>query len=94
MRDRESGIAYGLFAIVILLIGAGLMLAMMAPMINPVTSEFNKQIEQGHVSMQTANSYQWTESWFRYGMPIATILVAVMFAVIRALYRRRLDGYG
>ena len=94
MRDRESGIAYGLFAVIILLIGAGLIFAMVAPMINPVTTQFNKQIEGGHVSLQTANAYQWTVSWFRYGLPIATIFGAVMFGVIRALYRRRLDGYG
>ena len=94
MRDRESGIAYGLFAVIILLIGAGLLLAIMAPMINPVTTEFNRQIDKGQVSQQTANAYQWTESFFRYGLPIATILGAVLFGVIRALYRRRLDGYG
>ena len=93
MRDRESGIAYGLFAVVILLIGAGLLLAIMAPMINPITTEFNKQVEKGQVSQQTANAYQWTESFFRYGLPIATILGAVLFAVVRALYRRRLE-YG
>ena len=94
MRDRESGIAYGLFGVIILLIGAGLMFAMVAPMINPVTTQFNLQISGGHVSQQTANAYQWTESWFRYGLPLATIFGAVMFAVIRALYRRKLDQYG
>ena len=93
LANREDGIAYGFIAIMVFLIGGGLLYVFMQPMINPLTQAVNGQVTQGHLSIQTVNAYSWSETMFRYGIPIAMLVGAVLFAVVRALYRRKMEGY-
>jgi hypothetical protein len=92
--NREEAIAYGFIAITVFLIGAGLLYVFMQPLINPLTQTMNSQIDAGHISIQTANAYSWNEQMFRWGIPIAMLVGMILFAVVRALYRRKMEGYG
>ena len=94
MIDRESGIAYGLVAITVFLIGGGLIYILMTPLVTGLSGAVNTEVGMHQLSTQTVNAYQWNETMFRYGVPIAMLVGAVLFGVIRALYRRRVDQYG
>ena len=92
MIDRTSGIAYGFASIVALLVIGALLYIMMVPFINGMGDELT---DMGNdASGQTVATFSLLQTMYQYGIPIFILLIALYYAIDRALLRRKEEGYG
>lgn len=89
--DNESGIAYGFVGVIILLMGAAVMWMMFIPFINGMTDQLNVMGADGQVSQQTFAAFSLGITMYQYGPPVFILLVALYFAIVRALERRKTE---
>lgn len=87
--DNESGIAFGFYSVILLIIAAGLILAVTAPMINGLVGYTNDRIEDGGMSAQTKAAIDWNVSAFVW-LPVFALLGFLLWSVVRPLEQKRL----
>lgn len=89
MMDNESGIAFGFYSVILLIIAAGLILAVTAPMVNGLSGYANDRIADGGMSAQTASAISWNVSAFIW-LPVFALLGFLLWSVVRPLEQKRL----
>ena len=94
MIDKTSGIAYGLASVIALLVVGALLWIMFIPLINSMTDELNEFGAEDQASRQTFATFTIAATMYQYGIPIFLLLIALYYAIDRALLRRREEGYG
>jgi hypothetical protein len=91
--DNEEAIAYGLVGVIMLLIMGAVIWIMFIPMVNAMTDQMNIMGAAGDVSAQTFTAFGIAVSMFEYGPPVFLLLLALYFGIVRALERKREEGY-
>ena len=94
MIDKTSGIAYGFASVIALLVVGALLWIMFIPLINGMTDELNEFGSEKVASRQTFATFTIAATMYQYGIPIFLLLIALYYAIDRALLRRREEGYG
>ena len=94
MINRTSGIAYGFASVVALLIVGALLWVMFIPYVNGMGSELNTLGTAGQASTQTFTTFSLAQTMYTYGVPIFILLIALYYAIDRALLKRKEDMYG
>ncbi len=86
-RSNEDAVAYGWFAIcVILLISAALFLCIIA-IVNETTPQMNKDISDGKMSQQTWNAVSFNRQMIN-SIPFWIIVGTFVFAVVRSIAKK------
>jgi hypothetical protein len=91
--DHESGIAYGFVGVIMLLVVGALVWMMFIPFANGLTDEMNDRAATGDVSAQTFVAFGLALDMYRYGPPVFILLLALYFGIVRALERKKEEGY-
>jgi hypothetical protein len=87
--DHEEGVAYGFIMAVAFVICASICMAILSPMSNGILDVVNGEIEDGHVSVQTASAIQWNIQAMTW-LPVFALVGIFLWAVVRALEQKRL----
>ena len=94
MIDKTSAIAYGFASVVALLVIGALLWIMFIPLINGMTDELNDFGADEKASWQTYGTFTIAVTMYRYGVPIFLLLIALYYALDRALLKRKEEAYG
>ena len=94
MIDRTSGIAYGFASVIALLVIGALLWIMFIPLINGMTDELNEFGANSQASRQTFATFTIATTMYKYGVPVFLLLIALYYAIDRALLKRREEAYG
>ncbi|MDD2258175.1 MAG: hypothetical protein PHQ24_10395, partial [Proteiniphilum sp.] len=73
MIKNDEGIAYGLIAVVVFILGVALIYICFTPALNTVIGEANGLIGDGYVGVQTTGAMNWSLGWFG-AIPIIGLL--------------------
>lgn len=87
--DNESGIAFGFYSVILLVLAGGLVLACCAPMINGLSGYANTRISDGAMSAQTKAAVSWNVSAFIW-LPTFALIGFLLWAIVRPLEQKRL----
>jgi len=90
-RLNDDGVAYGWYMFVIFILGAALVLAAMAVMMNGFVDYTNSAIQDGEMSVQTKSAIQWNLNAF-WWLPVFTIIGVFIWMIVRALEQKRLGA--
>jgi len=85
---NDEGIAYGLIAVAIFIVGVALTYVCFTPALNMVIEEANALIGAGQVGVQTTGAMNWSLSWFG-AIPIIGLIGIFIWAYVRALEEDR-----
>jgi hypothetical protein len=88
----DTGIAYGVYAVIAFILMAGTVVVWYIPMFNSFLGIFNNFIGQGMVSQDTSDAMEFN------GFVITSMVAFILFGVacwgvVRALEKRKLEGY-
>lgn len=87
----ELAIAYGIYAVAMFLVFAGVFIIGMTPIFNQFLNIFNIFINQGMVSDQTAANMSFIMNVF-ISLPIFILFGVLLWTWIRALEKRQREG--
>lgn len=92
IKDKESGIAFALFMLVLFAVVATIVVVVVfGPMFNSFNGVVNTWVETGQVSSQTVAAVKWNEMAANM-VAIITLIGMFVFAVVRAIYRKKMPG--
>jgi len=94
MIDRTSGIAYGFASVIALLLIGAILWIMFIPFINHMGDELSDMGAEAHASRQTFATFTIAQAMYQYGVPIFLLLIALYYAIDRALLKRKEEAYG
>lgn len=84
---NDEGIAYGLIAVVMFIVGVALIYICFTPGMNGMIGAANDLMDDGLMGVQTAGAIRWGMGWFT-AIPVIGLLGIVFWAYIRALEER------
>ncbi len=88
MMKNDEGIAYGLIAVIVFIIGVAVLYICFTPMINGMIEGANGMIGDGQVGVQTAGAMNWSLAWFG-AIPVIGLLGIFIWSYVRALEEDR-----
>ena len=94
MIARTSGIAYGFASVIALLIVGAMLWIMFIPLVNGMGDELNAMGADAQASRQTFATYTIAQTMYQYGVPIFLLLIALYYAIDRALLKKKEEAYG
>ena len=94
MMDHTSGIAYGFASVIALLVIGAMLWIMFIPFINGMGDELNEWGANEKASRQTFATFSIVQTMYQYGVPIFLLLIALYYAIDRALLKRKEEAYG
>lgn len=93
MLARTSGIAYGFASVIALLVVGAILWIMFIPFVNGMADELNAWGVDEKASRQTFAAFDIGKTMYQYGVPIFLLLIALYYALDRALLKRKEEGY-
>ena len=87
----ESGIAYGIYAVILMIFMGGAFLFLMTNVFNNLLTPFNSFIEQGMVSTQTRESMNFIYQVIG-AMTFFLVFGVALWGWVRALEKKREEG--
>ena len=87
----ESGIAYGIYAVALMLFMGGAFLFLMTNVFNGLLTPFNSFIDQGMVSQQTRDSMDFIFKVI-VSLPFFLVFGVALWGWVRALEKKREEG--
>ena len=94
MIDITSGIAYGFASVVALLVIGALLWIMFIPFVNGMGDQLEVYRADGSATKQTLETYRLAQTMYQYGVPIFILLIALYYAIDRALLKKKEEAYG
>ena len=94
MIRSDSAIAYGLASTIVLLVVGACLYVMFIPWINGLGTELNERAANKEATWETMASFSLVQTMYQYGVPIFLLLIALYYAINRALLKKREEGYG
>jgi hypothetical protein len=94
MIDRTPAIAYGFASVIALLLVGAMLWIMFIPFINGMGNELNTFGAEGKASRQTFATFSIAQTMFQYGVPVFLLLIALYYAIDRALLKRKEEVNG
>lgn len=90
MLKDDRAIAGGYLIITVILIVAGIVTIVLAPMIDAMISSFNVHATRGVITEQTYDAFNFNRTMF-VALPVFTLFGLLAWGIVRAL-ERRLEG--
>lgn len=94
MIARTSGIAYGFASVIALLVIGALLWIMFIPFVNGMGDQIEVYRADGSLTKQTLETYRLAQTMYEYGVPIFLLLIALYYAIDRALLKKKEEAYG
>ena len=87
IHDSDSGVAYGIGALLIFLLCFTAFFVLCTPVINELNGCANDQIADGEMSEQRKDAHDFVDLVWK-GAPVFAVLAALCWGIVRALEAR------
>lgn len=84
MIKNDEGIAYGLIAVIVFIVGVAALYICFTPMMNSMIETVNGMIEDGQIGVQTVGSMNWSLALFS-AIPVIGLLGILIWSYVRAI---------